>query len=62
MSVVDGEWGYPCTRPSVPQVIPVTPKLGMIEWVRDTRPLKGVIEEGLGVKLPELPAQYAFVT
>ncbi|CAM9163788.1 unnamed protein product, partial [Hapterophycus canaliculatus] len=29
------------------KVIPVTPDIGLIEWVQNTRPLKSVIEQGL---------------
>ncbi|CAM9347147.1 unnamed protein product, partial [Choristocarpus tenellus] len=30
------------------KVVPMTTDIGLIEWVKDTRPLKGVIEAGLG--------------
>lgn len=42
------------------QVIPVTPDIGLIEWVQNTRPLKSVIEQGLGCGLHELPARQMF--
>lgn len=42
------------------QVIPVTPDIGLIEWVQNTRPLKSVIEEGLGTPLGALEARAIF--
>eukprot|EP00903_Cladosiphon_okamuranus_P011333 g10683.t1 len=42
------------------KVIPVTPDIGMIEWVQNTCPLKSVIEKGLGCGLHELQAPQIF--
>eukprot|EP00752_Nemacystus_decipiens_P003549 g3275.t1 len=42
------------------KVIPVTPDIGLIEWVQNTRALKSVIEEGLGRCLHELQAPQLF--
>lgn len=42
------------------QVVPVTPDIGLIEWVQNTRPLKAVLEDGLGARLHELPARGLF--
>ena len=38
----------------------MTPDIGLIEWVKDTRPLKSVIEVGLGARLHELPARMLY--
>ncbi|CAM9754681.1 unnamed protein product [Ectocarpus sp. 6 AP-2014] len=42
------------------KVVPVTPEIGLIEWVQNTRPLKSVIEQGLGTKLGSLSALDTF--
>ncbi|CAM9811176.1 unnamed protein product [Ectocarpus fasciculatus] len=42
------------------KVVPVTPEIGLIEWVQNTRPLKSVIEQGLGTKLGSLGAMKTF--
>lgn len=43
------------------QVVPVTTDIGLIEWVQNTRPLKAVIEQGLGTQLGFLDAPEIFV-
>lgn len=42
------------------QVVPVTTDIGLIEWVQNTKPLKAVIEEGLGMPLSQLQAPQLF--
>lgn len=48
-----------CCPPS--QVVPVTPDIGLVEWVKNTRPLKSIIEEGLGQALQKLEANGLFL-
>lgn len=43
------------------QVVPVTSEIGLIEWVQNTRPLKAVIEEGLGTRIERLTAGKVFL-
>ena len=42
-------------------MVPVTTDIGLIEWVQNTKPLKAVIEEGLGMPLSQLEAPRLFL-
>lgn len=39
----------------------MTPDVGLIEWVQNTRPLKVVLEDGMGMPLASLPACDIFI-